>query len=206
MNPQAKAAGHIHIGCHRPKEAAGGIGVSTAAAAAAGRRCGCCRLCCPLGLQLCHQLVNGGVGRVLRRHDGVILRLAVLQVVFQVQDDLDGLFNVLLQLLLLRLQLGLQFLQLTAGVFIIGLDALGILSGGDVGILKLPVALHNLAHVVHGGEHIGKAVRLGDDGQNIIAAVFLHGPDSGPVPLQLFIFQALGFFQLRRLLGDHLVV
>ena len=43
---------------------------------------------------------------------------------------------------------------------ILGFDFFGVQAGGDVIILKRLVALHDLPHVVHCGEHLAEIVGL----------------------------------------------
>ena len=81
-----------------------------------------------------------------------------------------------------------------------------LLAGGYVLILQPAVALHDLADIVKAGEKGGEALGVENQGQNIVAPVFLHGPYTGAIALKLLFFPVFRRFDLFFLLGDHLGV
>ena len=132
--------------------------------------------------------------------------VARFNVLFQTLDQLCGLFNLSLQLFLLRpklLLLGFQFRLLG---LILGLDPLRIGACFDVVLVELRVALHDVAGVVQHRQQIAEAGGVHQQRQEPELAVFLHGAHPGAVALQLPGLKGLGLFQADRLLCDHLIV
>ena len=130
---------------------------------------------------------------------------------------LDGLFDILFQLLQKLVCLGDKPFQLRLFLFqfrllcfkpglflfVLRLDGLVGLAGGYVLVLQLSVLLHDLADVVKAGEKLGEAGGVEDQGQDVVAPVFLHGADPGAVAPELLILFGFGRLDLFPLLGDH---
>ena len=79
-----------------------------------------------------------------------------------------------------------------------------LLAGGYVLIFQLTVALHDLADIIKAGEKLGEALRIENQGQDIVAPVFLHGTDPGAVALKLLFLPVFRRLDLFALFGDHL--
>ena len=81
-----------------------------------------------------------------------------------------------------------------------------LLAGGDILLLEALIALHDIADVVDTGQKRAETVGMENDGQNVVAAVLLHGAHAGAVALKLLVLQRLGRFDLFLLFFDHAAV
>ena len=130
---------------------------------------------------------------------------------------LDGLFNILFQLLqklvrlgdkpfqlrLFRFQFRLLCFQLRLFGFVLGLNGLVGLTGGDVLVLQLAILFHDFPDVVKAGEKLGEAGGVKNQGQDVVAPIFLHGADPCAVAPELLFLFGSGLVDLFSFLGDH---
>ena len=110
------------------------------------------------------------------------------------------------QLILLIAQVLLPCLKLSLYLFVLRLYLLAVFARRDILVLKLSVALHDLADVVDTRKELGKIVGLEDKREDVIAAVLLHRADTGTVALKLLLLECGGLLELDSLFLDHGVI
>ena len=210
MNTHAETAGDVDITRHRENKGTGCIGAASAAGAATGSaallRSRGGFGCRPLSLQLSDKRPDGVLRGLLLRHDGVEFSLLVLEIVSHAQQQFRRFFNLSRKFFLLLTEYVLLRVDLGPVLLVIRLDFLGILTGADIGVFELLIALHDLADIIDRGQKLTQIVGLQDHGNKVEIAVFLHGPNTGAILLQLLILEGLGCKKFFLLLGDHLVI
>ena len=134
------------------------------------------------------------------------LRIALIDVLFQFTDQLGRLFNILLQFGLPGLEDVLLLFQIGLIALILGLHGFRVFPGCHVVVIELPVALHDVSGVVHGGKQLTETAHLEDQAEIIHLAIFLHGSHAGTIALQLLFFRSLCLLDLDCLFGNDLVI
>ena len=159
-----------------------------------------------LALKLGDHSLDLGARFIFSAAELVILGAAVLHIVLDLGDKRGSLVDLCLQLFLLGAKLFLLGLKLGLCLLILGLNALRLLAGGYVSVLKVAVALHYLTDVIHQREELAEAVCSEDDGEVVHAAVLFHCADTLAVALKLFFLALLRGLDFKLLVLYHLAV
>ena len=159
-----------------------------------------------LALKLGDHLLDLGTRLVFGFAELLILSLAVFHVVFKVGDERGCLVDLRLQLFLLGAQLFLLGLKLRLCLLVLGLNALRVLTGSYICVLKVAVTLHYLADIVHQREELAEAVRAENDGKVVHAAILFHRADALTVALKLIVLALLRGLDFELLVLYHLAV
>ena len=208
MPAVADTAGYVIAGRARPAPCSGSVSAASGISAGVSASIAAVILISLflLALKLGDHSLDLGARFIFSAAELVILGAAVLHIVLDLGDKRGSLVDLCLQLFLLGAKLFLLGLKLGLCLLILGLNALRLLAGGYVSVLKVAVALHYLTDVIHQREELAEAVCTEDDGEVVHAAVLFHCADTLAVALKLFFLALLRGLDFELLVLYHLAV